>query len=577
MATITSSFHCQQIEEAFIFQETDPLIFRIKALLVRLRLFDCHHVTITNHTITVDQSELDLPDNAPFTAFPQISVEIEKRVPQSLPHFPLSLWRTITSKLNKSDYLNFARANSMTYALTQDASSWTNVHISQNVSEAHLRRLLYAHGTHVQSLRLPSYLEYWESDSAICLMSDLKRYCPNLRNLTLSSAWFPDDWELGFTNILPRSLRYLCFIDSKPPEGVCKSLPDSLSHLRFHRIAFLDGNAEELAKKLPLLGSLTHLAIDDYLSDREDTLEAKGAASIISCVPHTLTFLSLIGGYMRDEGVRAITQNLPRVTSLTHLNLKGNLISTRGMEELSNALPPTLTYLNVGHNNIFNPATLPLSQALRALPKLVYFNFCRNNITDDGVERLVAACPATLTYLNVGNNFSGGSATEVAKHLPRFEHLTHLKLDNAAMGEAEGPVVVETLPSLRFLTHLDFRSNQEISGIEALTKILSRLSSLSYLNLNDCNITDKEMVPLAQTLPALPFLRYLDLGHNMFDDAGGYALADVLPQLTQLRELPFYFEDIFSRKVIHALKSNAPIDCNLTFPSPFHCEDEASS
>ena len=96
MAAIPSSFRCQQVEEAFLFQEKYPMMYIIKALLLRLRLFDCHHVSISsNRTITVDQRELDLKDKNPFILFgvgrpPQVTVQIEKRAPQGLPSLPLS-------------------------------------------------------------------------------------------------------------------------------------------------------------------------------------------------------------------------------------------------------------------------------------------------------------------------------------------------------------------------------------------------------------------------------------------------------------------------------------------------------
>ncbi|XP_051987243.1 MHC class II transactivator-like isoform X3 [Xyrauchen texanus] len=121
------------------------------------------------------------------------------------------------------------------------------------------------------------------------------------------------------------------------------------------------------------------------------------------------------------------------------------------------------------------------------------------------------------------------------------------------------PKLIEVLPSLQSLEHLDLEKNKiGDSGAEKLAVVLHYLTSLKLLNLSQNCIGDAGVEKLSQALVSVPSLQSLSLYGNLIDDNGAEHLASVLPDIKFLQDLDIKFNkfsDIGAKKLSAALKN----------------------
>lgn len=89
------------------------------------------------------------------------------------------------------------------------------------------------------------------------------------------------------------------------------------------------------------------------------------------------------------------------------------------------------------------------------------------------------------------------------------------------------------------------------AGLTAVSPHLKNLRRLCHLSLADAGLTAAATKPLLQALPPMRALEHLDLARNAFDVAGHVALAPLLAALPGLR----YLDNVGARFTAHA---NAP-------------------
>ncbi|XP_067237971.1 MHC class II transactivator [Chanodichthys erythropterus] len=145
------------------------------------------------------------------------------------------------------------------------------------------------------------------------------------------------------------------------------------------------------------------------------------------------------------------------------------------------------------------------------------------------------------------------------KGVPALLHLQRLEFE---LGVQNGPEVfpklIEVLPSLHSLQHLDLEKNQiGDSGAEKLSGVLHFLKCLKLLNLSQNFIGDAGVEKLAKALPSILSLQTLSLYGNAIADSGAEHLALVLPEMKVLQDLDVKFNkftDIGATKLSAALK-----------------------
>ncbi|XP_026858586.2 MHC class II transactivator isoform X1 [Electrophorus electricus] len=155
----------------------------------------------------------------------------------------------------------------------------------------------------------------------------------------------------------------------------------------------------------------------------------------------------------------------------------------------------------------------------------------------------------------------GGAVSALDEGIPAVRHLYKLDYE---LGQQKGPEVfpclVELLPALQSLQHLDLENNKiGDSGAEKLAGALQSLTSLKMLNLSQNSIGDAGLEKLAQALSEVSSLQKLSLYGNLIADSGAENLALVLPDMKSLLDLDVKynkFTDIGAKKLSNALKSS---------------------
>ncbi|XP_059413965.1 MHC class II transactivator-like isoform X1 [Carassius carassius] len=144
--------------------------------------------------------------------------------------------------------------------------------------------------------------------------------------------------------------------------------------------------------------------------------------------------------------------------------------------------------------------------------------------------------------------------------VPALRHLQRLEFELGVQNGPElFPKLIEVLPSLQSLQHLDLETNQiGDSGTEKLAGVLHFLECLKLLNLSQNHIGDVGVEKLAKALASVPSLQSLSLYGNAIADSGAENLALVLPDMNLLQDLDVKFNkftDIGATKLSAALKN----------------------
>uniref|UniRef100_A0A8C2ELB4 Class II, major histocompatibility complex, transactivator n=1 Tax=Cyprinus carpio TaxID=7962 RepID=A0A8C2ELB4_CYPCA len=144
--------------------------------------------------------------------------------------------------------------------------------------------------------------------------------------------------------------------------------------------------------------------------------------------------------------------------------------------------------------------------------------------------------------------------------VPALRHLQRLEFELGVQNGPElFPKLIDVLPSLQSLQHLDLEKNQiGDSGAEKLAGVLHYLECLKLLNLSQNLIGDAGVEKLAKALASVPSLQSLSLYGNAIADSGAEHLALVLPYMNLLQDLDVKFNkftDIGATKLSAALKN----------------------
>ncbi|XP_026063929.1 MHC class II transactivator-like isoform X2 [Carassius auratus] len=152
------------------------------------------------------------------------------------------------------------------------------------------------------------------------------------------------------------------------------------------------------------------------------------------------------------------------------------------------------------------------------------------------------------------------SVSALDEGVPALRHLQRLEFELGVQNGPElFPKLVEVLPSLQSLQHLDLEKNQiGDSGAEKLAGVLHFLECLKLLNLSQNLIGDAGVEKLAKALAKVPSLQSLSLYGNAIADIGAEHLALALPDMNFLLDLNVAFNkftDLGATKLGAALKN----------------------
>ncbi|KAI7803593.1 MHC class II transactivator isoform X2 [Triplophysa rosa] len=330
-------------------------------------------------------------------------------------------------------------------------------------------------------------------------------------------------------------------------------------------VSILDGNVDVQAKRKAVETHLLNLKLNELNPARllelfhcvYETSNAKFARLLLKKLPDNLSFC---GTQLCSSDVYVICHLLQHSTTLKRtfsINLQETSIPISDLRELVELKCITSFWAHTGdtialwedlhHSNnelnlkgaiekfTLNPLKATQGHHIENLPLLVHIHREKKLPMSDFVPTLNEGVPAL-------------------RHLQKLEF--ELGVQN---GPEMFPKLIEVLPSLQSLQHLDIEKNKiGDSGAEKLAGVLHFLASLKWLNLSQNCIGDAGVKKLAKALVRVPSLQSLSLYGNLIADNGAEELALVLPDMKLLQDLDVKFNkftDIGAKKLSAALKN----------------------
>ncbi|XP_056608092.1 MHC class II transactivator isoform X2 [Triplophysa dalaica] len=330
-------------------------------------------------------------------------------------------------------------------------------------------------------------------------------------------------------------------------------------------VSILDGNVDVQAKRKAVETHLLNLKLNELNPARllelfhcvYETSNAKLARLLLKKLPDNLSFC---GAQLCSSDVYVICHLLQHATTLKRtfsINLQETSIPISDLRELVELKCITSFWAHTGDtialwedlhdsNNelklkgaiekfTLNPLKATQGHHIENLPLLVHIHRGKKLPRSDFVPALNEGVPAL-------------------RHLQKLEF--ELGVQN---GPEMFPKLIEVLPSLQSLQHLDIEKNKiGDSGAEKLSGVLHFLASLKWLNLSQNCIGDAGVEKLAKALASVPSLQSLSLYGNLIADNGAEELALVLPDMKLLQDLDVKFNkftDIGAKKLSAALKN----------------------
>jgi hypothetical protein len=247
---------------------------------------------------------------------------------------------------------------------------------------------------------------------------------------------------------------------------------------------------------------------------------------------------------MYDAYLAVAVERIPSLQEL-HLPFAG----LDQIEDLAEALPPTLTLLDMYQNRIGPAGAAALAAALPRLSRLTTLQLSSTRIGTEGVAALAPVLPATLRVLELaGCGMGDAGAAALGAALPGLPALTHLEISANGLTFAGLRALLPGLPETLQELLLDGNrfgpaGAREVAALLLRLRTLPMLPALQVLSLNGCHIGDEGVQVLAPSLRGHPELTELGLHYNDIGTVGVKALVPVLLTLPTLRKLGMAYNE----------------------------------
>lgn len=179
----------------------------------------------------------------------------------------------------------------------------------------------------------------------------------------------------------------------------------------------------------------------------------------------TVQSLNLRGGNVGADQIRELQKISSSFTHLSDLFLGKNNLGDDGVKELINFLIPHLTRLetlDLEGNNLTAKSMQELIKILPRMPRLRALYLGDNNLGDDGINELAKVMPTLklLKILSVNSNKIGSyGAKYLTISLSYLMEIQIVDLRNNNLGDAQIVDLVQVIPNMKNLLYLDLESN----------------------------------------------------------------------------------------------------------------------
>ena len=295
-----------------------------------------------------------------------------------------------------------------------------------------------------------------------------------------------------------------------------------------------------------------------------------------------LEYLDISDCNLSDLQIATIALALSKISTLKHLNLSNNKISSDDTaHKISSVITNNLSLksINLGNCYLQEGGIVIIAEALANITSLLCIDMSRNNVTDNSIQSMAAAVRENLLLeqLKLGRCFqhtldlttrNEEGIKEFLMPLTMLTCLKYLDLHSSYINEAASELLPVVIANNKSLSHLDLTDCQlpcmKLIAIAAKLKSTSTLKFLSlssnvivneaayeiavaisnsfvleYLALSDCELEERGFIDIAESLLNVSSMKHLDLSKNTITDRAAEILASGIANNVKLTYLDF--------------------------------------
>ena len=255
---------------------------------------------------------------------------------------------------------------------------------------------------------------------------------------------------------------------------------------------------------------ITHLSLTKcMIGDREAEMLARWGD-----LKPSLKVLDVTGNHITHKGMESIVTIIKSSTNLTHVAVGSNSIGDDGIQLFSSLKSEHLIHLGITSINMTEVGTYYLSEYFNLDKSLQSLQIGNNNITDNGLTRILCSFPSTLVRLIITKCcLTCAGAVNISKVLRIKKTLKYLDISDNPIGN---------------------------DGISAISDGLHVNTTLIQLVAYHCEFHSKGAESVANMLQTNKTLKYLDISFNHIEDDGITAVTCSIENNTTLTELKLH-------------------------------------
>ena len=232
-----------------------------------------------------------------------------------------------------------------------------------------------------------------------------------------------------------------------------------------------------------------------------------------------LRHLAITLSSINDENAKNVAKLITNNLTIEKLNLSGCKISLQGKLHIFQILTSlsALQYFSINNIIIGDQLVNELARILSINVRMKHFEIGNCTSTEYQIFTIISSLTKhkQLVHLNLNNNILSDRSLSYLTNLIRENKIQHLELSKCNITSLD---TILMFLSLNTLKHLDL-SNNPISNIVATTRqhTFTKVSGLTYLNLSQCQISEKGMEQVIKALTHCRLINHLDLSSNLLN------------------------------------------------------------
>ena len=270
-----------------------------------------------------------------------------------------------------------------------------------------------------------------------------------------------------------------------------------------------------------------------------------------------LKVLDLAHNSITHKGMESVAKIIKSSTNLTHFSIQCNPIGDGGIQLFSLLKFKHLIQLNIREIKMTEVGTSALSEWCKLNDSLQSLEISYNNITDNGLMRILDNLPGKLVQLIVNDCcLTYNSAVNIAKLLETNKTLKYLDISKNCIGDDGISAISDSLhintTLIQLVAHKCMFSSK---GAESIARMLQENKTLKYLDIS-CNDIGADG---AKTITCSIQTNTTLIQLNIFECNGTEGIAKTLKVNKTLKELVI----TYSNDAVNVLKTFCESDCKL--------------